>query len=112
MVLTYVLLAICQLWHRLLPHYNPKGSSGYVFCRFVIWGLLIFVFAIGYLAYFEFAVWWVLVIKLKFLNDASYGTHTLKPSFIFSFSALGMTLLWQAMTHYSRKSNENKVVFR
>ena len=112
MVLTYVLLAICQLWHRLLPHYNPKGSAGYVFCRFVIWGLLIFVFAIGYLAYFEFAVWWVLVIKLKFLNDASYGTHTLKPSFIFSFSALGMTLLWQAMTHYSRKSNENKVVFR
>lgn len=110
MVLTYVLLAICQLWYRLVPHYNPKGSTCYICCRVILWLLLIFVFAIAYLVYFEFVVWFVLVKKLGFLSDSN-DSHTLKPSFIFSFSALGMTLLWQTMTHYSHKANDSKGTF-
>lgn len=113
MVLSCILLAMSQLWYRLLPHYNPKGSSGYTYCRFTIWLLLIFAFALGYYFYFDYVVWWVFVDKFKFLDTKSYeSSRVLRPAFTFSFSAAGIALFWQTIAQYSRKTNEIRTVFK
>lgn len=112
MLLSCVLLAMCQMWYRLLPHYNPKGSPKYTYCRFAIWLVLIFIFAIGYYLYFDNVVWLVLVGKFGFLDTTRYENSLVRPTYTFSLSTAGIALFWQTIAQYSRKNNEIRTVFR